>query len=406
MTVVVRQALLIAAKDTRIFFKDRFAMAFAFLFPFIFIVGWSAALSGQGPRDEPLEITLVTQEAEGISLEVIEDLSQSEYLSIRTMPYDEAMSALRNGEIKGFVAFPADFTSSIESGAHTSLSVMVSDNEPDTEAALAGFAQEVAGRFTETQIASAAAAALAPQPPEGAQQSQGAPQSSTDDRIAQESRGDTAPAVGLELERVGDVVPFRASSFTLPAYLTMFVFFSAALSAEAIARERQNQTLERLIANGTRRQSIVLGKFIGTGYRAMAQLAVMWLAGILIFDIYLGISPAAVIAISLLMAVASAAFGVLLASFVRSVQAASTAGVLASLVLAPIGGCWWPLFIAPQWMQSLAKLTPHGWANGGFNKLMLFGAEANEVTQEFAALAAFAAAFLAIAVWRFRVAAE
>ena len=66
MNVVIRQALLIAGKDTRIFFKDKFAMAFAFLFPFIFIVGWSAALSGQGPRDEPLEIILVTQEV-GVS---------------------------------------------------------------------------------------------------------------------------------------------------------------------------------------------------------------------------------------------------------------------------------------------------------------------------------------------------
>ena len=278
--------------------------------------------------------------------------------------------------------------------------MVVADDTPDAEAALTGFAQEVAGRFTETQIATRAAAALAPQPPDGSRHEPAAPQG----KVAAESRGNLAPAVGLEFERVGEVIPFRASNFTLPAYLTMFVFFSAALSAEAIARERQNQTLERLISNGTRRESIVLGKFIGTGYRAVAQLVVMWLAGVLIFDIYLGIAPVAVIAISLLMALASAAFGVLLASFVRNVQAAGTAGVLASLVLAPIGGCWWPLFIAPQWMQSLARLTPHGWANGGFNKLMLFGAEANEVTQELGALAAFGAVFLAIALWRFRTA--
>ena len=399
MAVVIRQAFLIASKDTRIFFKDRFAMAFAFLFPFIFIVGWSAALSGQGPSDEPLEITLVTQEEEGISLSVIEELSQSVYASVSTMSYDNAVAALQDGEIDGFVVFPADFSQKIVSGASTSLGVVVNDDNPEAEAALSGFAQEVAGRFTEAQIAFRAAAELAAQP-------QGELQTEPADRASEESDNDTAPAVGLVLERVGDVVPFRASNFTLPAYLTMFVFFSAALSAEAIARERQNQTLERLMSNGTRRESIVLGKFIGTGYRAAAQLVVMWLAGILLFDIYLGIAPAAVIAISVLMALSSAAFGVLLASFVRSVQAAGSAGVLTSLVLAPIGGCWWPLFIAPQWMQSLAKLTPHGWANGGFNKLMLFGAEAGEVAQELGALVVFAAVFLAIALWRFRTAAS
>ena len=400
MAVVLRQALLIASKDTRIFFKDKFAMAFAFLFPFLFIVGWSAALSGQGQQDDLLDITLVTRESVGISVSVIEELERSTYASVGVMDYDEASTALEAGEIDGFVVFPGDFTQSIASGERTSLEVVVGDDTPEAEAALTGFAQEVAGRFTETQIAIRAVVALAPRPPDGAREETVAP----GDRVAEESLGNLAPAVNLEVERVGEVVPFRASNFTLPAYLTMFVFFSAALSAEAIARERQNQTLERLISNGARRESIVLGKFIGTSYRALAQLAVMWLAGVLIFDIYLGIAPVAVIAISLLMAVASAAFGVLLASFVRSVQAASTAGVLASLVLAPVGGCWWPLFIAPQWMQSLARLTPHGWANGGFNKLMLFGAEASEVTQELAALAAFGGVFLAIALWRFRTA--
>ncbi len=399
MAVVIRQAFLIASKDTRIFFKDRFAMAFAFLFPFIFIVGWSAALSGQGPSDEPLNITLVTREDVGVSLSVIEELSQSPYASVSAMAYDDALASLQNGEIDGFVVFPADFTQKLVGGASTSLGVVVSDDSPEAEAALSGFAQEVAGRFTETLIAFRAAAELAEQSPGGSLEAPAGP-------VVEESSSASSPGVGLEVERAGDVVPFQPSNFTLPAYLTMFVFFSAALSAESIARERQNQTLERLMSNGTRRESIVLGKFVGTAYRAAAQLVVMWLAGVLLFDIYLGIAPAAVIAISVLMALASAAFGVLLASFVRSVQAAGSAGVLTSLVLAPIGGCWWPLFIAPQWMQTLAKLTPHGWANVGFNKLMLFGAEASEVAPELAALAAFGVAFLAIALWRFRTAAS
>ena len=332
---------------------------------------------------------------------MIEDLSESVCASVSAMTYDDALAALQNGEIDGFVVFPADFTQNVLSGESTSLEVVIGEDNPEAEATLAGFAQEVAGRFTETLIATRAAA-LARESAGESQQVSAAQQ----DGPAEESRGDMAPAVVLEMETVGDVPPFRPSTFTLPAYLTMFVFFSAALSAEAIARERQNQTLERLMSNGTRRESIVLGKFIGAGYRAAAQLVVMWLAGVLIFDIYIGIAPAAVIAISVLMALASAAFGVLLASFVRSVQAAGSAGVLTSLVLAPIGGCWWPLFIAPQWMQALAKLTPHGWANGGFNKLMMFGAEAGEVTQELGALAAFGAVFLAIALWRFRTAAS
>ena len=130
----------------------------------------------------------------------------------------------------------------------------------------------------------------------------------------------------------------------------------------------------------------------------------MWTVGALAFNVDLGASPVAVVLLSLLMVLASAAFGVLLASFVSNVRTASAAGVLASLVLAPIGGSWWPLFITPPFMQSLARLTPHGWANDGLNRLMLFGAEFTDVLPSMAALLVFAAIFLSLALWRFRLA--
>ena len=61
---------------------------------------------------------------------------------------------------------------------------------------------------------------------------------------------DGGPTIGLRVEQVGEIAPFNASNFTLPGYLTMFVFFTAAMGAEALARERQTHTLERLMANG------------------------------------------------------------------------------------------------------------------------------------------------------------
>ena len=394
MGKVIRQALLIAAKDTRIFFKDRFAVAFAFLFPFLFVIGFSLALGGQGPEDEPLRLVIATQEGEGgISAQmvgVMEGVADSEGVSV--MAYEEALSATERGEIEGFVSFPPDFSRNFMSGVPTAVEVVVGDGgSPETEAALHAQAQSIASQFSRGSATFEAIDRL----------------SSVDVVVEpptfQPAPDGFAPPVAFEVERVGDIRPFKPSNFTLPAYLTMFVFFAAALSAEAIARERQTHTLERLMSNGTRRESVILGKFLGTMYRGLAQLALMWSVGILAFGIDLGVSPAAVVIISALMAVASATFGVMLASFVGNAQTASAAGVLASLVLAPIGGCWWPLFITPDWMQALAKFTPHGWANAGFNKLMLFGAEFGDVTQEMVALAGFAAVFLAVALWKFRV---
>ena len=275
----------------------------------------------------------------------------------------------KSGEIAGFVAFPQGFSQSLFSGVPTTLDVVVGDGSPETQAALQGFARSVATQLSQGTVAFSTIGRLSGVGQAGFQ----FPTVQPDDFV---------PVVSFEVERVGDIEPFQPSNFTLPAYLTMFLFFTAAMSAEAIARERQSHTLERLVSNGTRRESVIVGKFAGTAFRGIAQLGVMWVVGILAFGIDLGVSPTAVIIISVLMALASATFGVMLASFATNVQAASALGPLTALVLAPIGGCWWPLFITPQWMQSLAKLTPHGWANGGFNKLMLFGAEFGDVTQE------------------------
>ena len=389
MRVVIQQAMLIAVKDTRIFFKDRFAVGFAFLFPFLFVIGFSLALRGQGPEDEPLRFAITTQDSESdLTARTLDGISQDAG-NITVMDYDDALAAAESGDIDGFIVFPSGFNQNLVSGTPMDLEAVVGDGSPETQAALQGFAQSIASQLSQGAVTFSVIGRLSDMGQTGFE-------------FPAVTQNDFLPLIRFDVERVGDIKPFQPSNFTLPAYLTMFVFFAAAMSAEAMARERQTRTLERLMSNGTRRESVIVGKFAGTAFRGMAQLVVMWVVGIVAFGIDLGASPAAVILISMLMALASATFGVMLASFATNVQSAAGAGVLLSLVMAPIGGCWWPLFIMPQWMQSLAKLTPHGWANDGFNKLMLFGAEFGDVTQEMLALIGFGVVFMAVALWRFK----
>lgn len=391
MRTILRQALLLASKDTRIFFRDRAALTFAFLLPFVFVIGFSLALRDVGPEDAGLRFTVVTQETEGISVQAVDTMVAAADGQVATMSFDEAADSEDAGVIDGFVAFPADFTQRYLAGEPATLEVVVGEVAPADEAALRGFAQEIASRFNEARATLSAVIAL------------GSPQEAA--AAMQELLSNTSGlAVDLRVEQVGEIAPFNSSNFTLPGYLTMFVFFTAAMGAEALARERQTHTLERLMANGVRRESLIVGKFLAGALIGVVQVAVMWIVGALAFNVDLGASPVAVVLLSLLMVVASAAFGVLLASFAHNVRTASAAGVLTSLVLAPVGGSWWPLFITPPFMQSLARITPHGWANGGLNKLMLFGAEFGDVLPEMIALVIFAAAFLAIALWRFRMA--
>ncbi len=51
---------------------------------------------------------------------------------------------------------------------------------------------------------------------------------------------------------------------------------------------------------------------------------------------------------------------------------AANLGVFATMVLAALGGCWWPIEVAPAWMEQLQLFTPTGWTMDALHKLISF----------------------------------
>ena len=398
MRTFIRQSLLLASKDTKIFFRDRFAVVFAFAFPLLFTLGFTLALGGILSDDETLQVTLVTREEgkDSLSRQIIDGLSASDTFAVNEMAYETARREVEAGTLPGFIAFPSRFTESLAGvgGNNTAvLEVVTNADDPEDAAALDALAHTIARQVSDTQLAFLSLSMLPTEVDKEAAML----------RLSELGDFSSKQLVTFPEEQVGDRERPNASNFTLSGYLTMFIFFAAALSAEAIARERRNQTLERLLTNGVRRESIIFGKFLTGTYRGVMQVAVLWGVGIVAFGIDLGASPLAVILISLAIVFTSSSFGVMLAALVRTAEGASSAGVLVSLVLAPLGGSWWPLFITPDWMQALGKLTPHGWANTAFNNLMLFHADFGDVVINMVAVAAFGVVFLIVAFTRFRL---
>jgi ABC-type multidrug transport system permease subunit len=58
------------------------------------------------------------------------------------------------------------------------------------------------------------------------------------------------------------------------------------------------------------------------------------------------------------------------------------------MILAALGGCWWPIEIAPAWMQSLALALPTGWCMDALHKLVSFGEPPSAAAWQAAAMAA------------------
>ncbi|MCD6359093.1 MAG: ABC transporter permease [Dehalococcoidia bacterium] len=401
-----------ALKDLKIFFKDRIALLFSLLFPFMFIMLFFFLNIDGAAADPRLELHLVTQEAVGgISHQIIgametkdESLLQpGEAVVVWDKDYNEAVRAVEEGELKGFLAFPEDFTEGVLMGFGTRLEVVTDPEATYTRAALSGMAQSIASQVGAYQVVNSTIVGLL------VGQEVNSPGDMVDigqimQQLYSRQGGDETGETFIEFEtdKVGDIEAESPSNYVVPGYLVMFVFFAAALSAEMIVRERENHTLERLLASSVKRSSIIGGIYLGTAIRGLIQIALFLGVGMLALDMDFGRSPGAVILLSVLMVLMSSAFGIMLATLVKTQRSASALGVLVSLAIAPLGGCWWPLFITPRWMQFMAKVTPHGWATTGFNKLMVFGGDFSSAVPEMVALACFGLAFAVVAVLRFR----
>jgi len=411
----LKHAWVIAAKDVKGSARDRTTVFFNLLFPFLFVALFGYIMAGIGGEDSRMELHIVTQEdsqdlgyriARMMETDDETELDAGEPLIVWDRDYDEALRAVSEKRLDGFLLLPDGFTEGISRGYGSVIEVVTDSEAIYDRAALTSVADSIAYQIGLQQVVRGAMSSLMLEP--------------LLDSAADSSRiGEQMPAylsvqagvpmrpslAEYEVEKVGDVEAEAPATYVIPGYLVMFTFMAAANSAEIIVRERQNRTLERLLAASVKRESILAGMFGGIAFKGLVQIALFWTVGVLFFNLDLGASPAAVVLLSVTMVVMSAAFALMLATLARTQRSAGSIATVTSLVLAPLGGCWWPLFITPRWMQYLAKFTPHGWATTGFNKLLIFGADFGAAVPEMVAVLGFGILFGCIAALRFRTSA-
>jgi ABC-2 type transport system permease protein len=405
----LRHVWLIALKDLKIFATDRATVFFFIIFPFMFIVLFNFLMKGDFAQDTRLEIHLATQEAAGgLSQQILgaietkdpAALAPGTPIIIWDKDYDADRQAVEDGKLDGFLAFPADFTQAVTAGSPAKLEIFANAGATNTRAVLGGVAAEIASQISTDRVIIGATAQLMTMNGATAAEVQAAVSKITGELFTQGAAGSTY--ITYRIDEVGQVEATNPADYVVPGYLVMFVFFAAAVSAESIVKERQNHTLERLLATSVKKEAILGGIYTGSVIRGLIQIIIFWGVGILVFKVDMGLSPAAVIILSILMVIMSSAFALMLATLVRTIRSAASLAVITSLLLAPLGGCWWPSFLYPEWLQNVSKIVPHAWATEGFNKLMLFGASFGDVWSSMVALVVFTAIFGGISIWRFR----
>ncbi len=173
----------------------------------------------------------------------------------------------------------------------------------------------------------------------------------------------------------------------IPGIMVMFIVIVMGTSgAILLVIERNQGLLRRLAYSPISRGSIITGKWGARLAIGIVQIVFAMLAGTVLFGMEWGPNLPMVLVIMIAYGALFGALGLLLGSIARNEKQAAGIGVLSANVLAALGGCWWPIEIAPSWMQKLQLFLPTGWAMDAMHKLVNFGAPPSSVLPHLAAM--------------------
>jgi len=169
-------------------------------------------------------------------------------------------------------------------------------------------------------------------------------------------------------------VPPSGYAQTIPGTMVMFTMLILLTGGSIlIVTERREGLLRRLASAPVSRSSVLLGKWLGRMGLAVIQLTFSMLLGSLLFDMDWGPQLPMVCVLLFFWAAFNASLALFLANLARTEGQMTGLAVISSMVLAALGGCWWPIEVVPGWMQTIASLIPTGWTMNAMHSLVHFG---------------------------------
>jgi ABC-2 type transport system permease protein len=187
----------------------------------------------------------------------------------------------------------------------------------------------------------------------------------------------------------------------VPGAAVTFSFFWIQQVGLSFFREHGWGTWDRLRASPARPLQILGGKAAPSVAAVALQLAVVFAAGALIFDLHVRGTVGALVPVGLALALALVALSVAFVAVCSTFNQVVTLAALGAMLLSGLGGALTPYSVLPGWARAVAPATPSYWAMRGFRSV-IFGSGWGSVVLPTLILMAFAAGFAAVATARFR----
>ncbi|HYG58459.1 MAG TPA: ABC transporter permease [Symbiobacteriaceae bacterium] len=195
----------------------------------------------------------------------------------------------------------------------------------------------------------------------------------------------------------------KSANVMIPGLLGMVIMFmTTMMTAMGVVREREYGTMEQLVVTPIRPVELMLGKLLPYFLVAAVDFAIVFVAGMYLFDLkFMGNLPL-FLGLSLLLVFTTLGLGLLLSTVAQNQQQAMQLALFAILPQMLLSGLIFPLSSLPKWVQYIAYALPFTHYVPVARGMFIKGQTFDLLYTETAILAVYAVVVVAVASLRFR----
>jgi ABC-2 type transport system permease protein len=427
MSYTAFQALV--RRDLRLFFMDKRAVTMSFAAPILIGSFFGYIFGGAGEAGPPskIAVAVVNQDDSEVSRKVVAALGADAALDVKSLALGDAREMVRGGKITVAAVIPPGFAEragkSFFRGGDKPQIQLLYDPSHSAElqvvnGVLMQHVMEVVSRESMSGTSSqrlmedalrdldqspnmkpadqAALRRMLQSVGEWNQRQNANPQ-------AQASAGFSMPyTVSQEAVTARQGVKYNSMAHSFAGMCVQFILFMGIDAGMVVLYQRRSGLWKRLQAAPLSRYVIIGSRATSAGIVAMIIMLTVFGFARVVFGVKIEGSFAGFLGVCVAFAIMTATFGLLIAVLGKTPEATRGIAILVTLLLVMLGGSWVPSFIFPAWLQKATLVVPTRWAVDGLDAMVWRGSGFDAAVWPIGVLLAFAAAFGAIAVWRFR----
>lgn len=423
----MRKLFLIGFKDLKLMFRDRAALTFMLLAPFLLTIGMgfvTGRFSGRstGLSDIPVIIVNLDQQDLGNALE---DLFNSDDLADLVEPSassdpEAARRLIDEDEASAAIIIPEGFTLSIiplsafdffkeESGIipaegtitdpnyvqpePVQIEVYTNPSRPTGAGIIKAIVDEFVSRLEDGLTSGMPS--LVQLMSTGLLNPQDAQAEALNQFQNVDQTENTAITLKTNIEG-SQAVEFDLLAYFAPGMALMFLMYTVSYGGRSILAERSEGTLPRLMISPTHNAQVLGGKVLGIFFMGVAQVGILILASTVFFQMKWG-DALGIIVLILAAVFGATGWGMLITAFARTPAQVASTGSAVMLIFGILGGSFVELEQFPPFMQTISKITPNAWGLDGFTTLALGGTLKN-LTEPITALLIMGAGLFGVSV--------